>query len=89
MSERKANQAHIRTLQESVATALQPSEAPTPLTPTTPTVTVTLAAEPAAGAALAAGVALAAVPSAEAATKKRMTLPDPPWFDRDRRKFRM
>jgi hypothetical protein len=69
--EREATQAHIKALQETIA-SLQATPATTPRSPTPPALpafTVT-------------------PPSPPGQTKKKMTLPDPPRFDGNRKKYR-
>jgi len=69
--EREANQAHIKALQETIA-SLQATPAATPRSPTSP-------APP---------IVDITPPSPPGQTKKKMTLPDPPRFDGNRKKYR-
>jgi len=69
--EREVTQAHIKALQETIA-SLQATPSTTPQSPTPPALP-TVAITP---------------PSPPGQTKKKMTLPDPPRFDGNRKKYR-
>jgi hypothetical protein len=75
-AEREAHQAHIQALQESIASLHAPPVESTPR-PSSPVTPPQQAPPPSSG-----------PPALPAATKKKMTLPDPPRFDGNRKKFR-